>query len=431
MSKAMLIARKVLSPIRNSFQQIIDNCITLRHLGCDSFYEYMTDDRFYIDENFLQRNTLKILIYARNFPAFGGGEKHMAYFCKYFENKHPTAEINILVDNSRTRKVFAYNYPNLDRLKEQFNIELKRTKLIKRHFIDQDFITRLSYHYDIFINSTIRSRFYGLAKKNYYNCMFPPTPEAHFNLTDSVIKKTYSCFITNSHFTDQWLHKYWGDDIKSLCIYPPVLSSEDLDGRVGKMKKRNIVITVGRFFYGAHSKRQDAMIDFWLKNEQNFTDWEFHLVGNRQENAVDKKFIKQILKKAKKSSRIFIHFDLKFPELERLYREAKIYWHAAGFGLSESEDPAKMEHFGITTVEAMSYGVVPVVIDKGGQTEIVDDGVNGYRWNDEERWLEATKDLMRNDDKREEMAISAQAKVLNYTVEAFYAKCDSLFYTGD
>ena len=40
-----------------------------------------------------------------------------------------------------------------------------------------------------------------------------------------------------------------------------------------------------------------------------------------------------------------------------------------------------MEHFGITTVEAMAAGCVPVVINKAGQREIVEDGVSGFLWN--------------------------------------------------
>ncbi len=41
-----------------------------------------------------------------------------------------------------------------------------------------------------------------------------------------------------------------------------------------------------------------------------------------------------------------------------------------------------LKHFGITTVEAMSAGAVPVVIDSGGQRETVDHEVNGFRWSE-------------------------------------------------
>ncbi len=78
--------------------------------------------------------------------------------------------------------------------------------------------------------------------------------------------------------------------------------------------------------------------------------------------------------------------NLNFDALVKLYGESSIYWHAAGYG---EEDPTKMEHFGISTVEAMAAGCVPIVINKGGQKEIVDDSECGFLWND----LETLKKL--------------------------------------
>jgi glycosyltransferase involved in cell wall biosynthesis len=60
------------------------------------------------------------------------------------------------------------------------------------------------------------------------------------------------------------------------------------------------------------------------------------------------------------------------------YRRASIFWHAAGWGESERSWPEKLEHFGMTTCEAMSSGCIPVVIAKAGQLEIVEHGENGY-----------------------------------------------------
>ncbi|MBU4190339.1 MAG: glycosyltransferase, partial [Candidatus Thermoplasmatota archaeon] len=61
---------------------------------------------------------------------------------------------------------------------------------------------------------------------------------------------------------------------------------------------------------------------------------------------------------------------------------------AAGFGVDEEKEPEKVEHFGITTVEAAAAGCVPVVIRKGGQPEIVKEGINGLLWEKEEELIE-------------------------------------------
>ena len=77
---------------------------------------------------------------------------------------------------------------------------------------------------------------------------------------------------------------------------------------------------------------------------------------------------------------VVLHPDATGAELRALYGRASIFWHAAGLGEDTERHPDRYEHFGITTVEAMSAGAVPVVIDAAGQVEIVEQGVSGYRF---------------------------------------------------
>ena len=51
-----------------------------------------------------------------------------------------------------------------------------------------------------------------------------------------------------------------------------------------------------------------------------------------------------------------------------------------------------MEHFGITTVEAMSAKCIPIVINKGGQTEIVTDEC-GFKWNNLDELIKYTEEI--------------------------------------
>lgn len=44
--------------------------------------------------------------------------------------------------------------------------------------------------------------------------------------------------------------------------------------------------------------------------------------------------------------------------------------HAAGVGVDPDEFPEKLEHFGITPVEAASFGCIPVVYGHGGPQEV-------------------------------------------------------------
>ncbi|MDE5873212.1 MAG: glycosyltransferase [Lachnospiraceae bacterium] len=109
-------------------------------------------------------------------------------------------------------------------------------------------------------------------------------------------------------------------------------------------------------------------------------------------------------------------------ELKKLYSVAKIYWHATGMGMLETENPLEQEHFGITTVEAMNYGVVPVVVNQGGQPEIVQHGTDGFLWNDICECINYTKNLIENEEKRENMAKAAAISARRFSLEQFEKK---------
>ena len=112
-----------------------------------------------------------------------------------------------------------------------------------------------------------------------------------------------------------------------------------------------------------------------MKKNNKSSGWSLHLVGSA--SAGDINYL-QDLKKMAAGLEVNFYPNLGYDDLIKLYGKASLYWHAAGFG---EDDPTKMEHFGIATVEAMAAGCVPVVIRQGGQIEIVDNGKNGFLWN--------------------------------------------------
>ncbi len=81
-------------------------------------------------------------------------------------------------------------------------------------------------------------------------------------------------------------------------------------------------------------------------------------------------WVKELKKKAAKLPVEFA-VNASYEKLSNLYAAATIYWHAAGYGLDENKNPELVEHFGITTVEAIANGCVPLVVPYGGQREIV------------------------------------------------------------
>ena len=77
-----------------------------------------------------------------------------------------------------------------------------------------------------------------------------------------------------------------------------------------------------------------------------------------------------------------------------------------------------MENCGITTAEAMSAGCIPVVINKGGQVEIVAEG-SGFRWNTLEELVSFTEQICGGSFDEEKITREAQNRSKDFSKEAF------------
>jgi glycosyltransferase involved in cell wall biosynthesis len=135
-------------------------------------------------------------------------------------------------------------------------------------------------------------------------------------------------------------------------------------------------------------KKQDILIDIFRKaiKAKQLSGFELKLAGGLQ--PADKAYF-EALKRSAKGLPVRFFPNCTFPTLTALYNESLVYWHAAGYG---STKPESMEHFGITTVEAMSAGCIPVVFNGGGQAEII----NRNLWTTPDECLEMTEHIIQN-----------------------------------
>ncbi|MDR2600770.1 MAG: glycoside hydrolase family 99-like domain-containing protein [Oscillospiraceae bacterium] len=386
---------------------------------------------------FTKKRVKKILIYNPSLYVLGGGEKYMGYLCQFLEEFYPDAEIDILTNK------FLYDEFNndedriLEKLTKRFDLHLNRTKIVKididkketfeeMHGSNQA-ITDKTAEYDLFINFMFLSKQQGKAKKNVYICMFPPKPsDGVSSLADEQFIDSYDMFIPISEFSRDWLIKYWGEKLEYKIIYPPVFKKQEAVENYDEAKKENIILSVGRFFAGGHCKKQLELVRIFIKNIKKLKDYELHLAGGVSDNPSDILYVDEI-KTLADSYPVFIHTNAKTEEITSLFEKAKIFWHATGYDEDINIEPYKAEHFGITTVEAMSNGAVPVVINKGGQPEIVDDGIDGYLWNNESECIKKTCILINDEKQRVKMAKQAIKKAENYTVESFNKRCKTVF----
>jgi len=216
--------------------------------------------------------------------------------------------------------------------------------------------------------------------------------------------------VSNSFFTKGFVDIEYG--IKSNVIYPPVAVS-----KIRPKKKEKIILFVGRFSQLTQSKRQDVLIRAF-KNlcKSGLSDWQLILAGGI-EVGVD-----EYLEKLEKSS---VGYPIKilkspsFKQIKDLYARARFFWSASGYRIDEEKEPERVEHFGITVVEAMAAGAIPLVYKAGGHKEIVDDAANGFLWKTQKQLRSKTEKLINDTTLARKLSAKAKRDSLEYGYERF------------
>jgi glycosyltransferase involved in cell wall biosynthesis len=184
--------------------------------------------------------------------------------------------------------------------------------------------------------------------------------------------------------------------------------------------KDKIILNVGRFFAPEHGhcKKQLDLVRAMraLQWRGNVEGWTLHLVGGVSD--ADRPYLERVRSEAADLP-VELHVDAPGAEVRDLYSRASVYWHATGLGEDPETQPDRFEHFGITTVEAMSAGAVPVVIRAAGQKEVVEHGVSGLTWEPLVQLVCFTEDLILDPDRMATMSRAAEVRSERYGMPAF------------
>jgi glycosyltransferase involved in cell wall biosynthesis len=182
---------------------------------------------------------------------------------------------------------------------------------------------------------------------------------------------------------------------------------------------------VGRFSTRWHQKKQKEMITAFRDVQRDFPTWEYRCVGALSERPPDHALLADVETLAA-GYRVRVVANLPRADLETTYARAKIFWHATGYGEDDEAHPDRLEHFGIATVEAMAAGCVPVVIDKGGQQEIVEHGISGFRWRTLDEMTGYTRLLARDHRLLAQMSAAARDRAGDFSRARFLSRFRSL-----
>lgn len=235
-------------------------------------------------------------------------------------------------------------------------------------------------------------------------------PEPHDFLS------SYDAVISNSDFTARWVKKRWR--MSSVVLEPPVRSRI-----VGQ--KRPVILSVGRFFgpESGHSKRQLEMIGAFRELYQSAPGWELHLVGGCSE--FDLPYLRRVEAEVRDLP-VQLHVNASGAEVDQLYAQAAIYWHATGLGEDPTAHPERMEHFGISVVEAMSAGAVPVVLATGGPAYVVRPGWHGLHFRDASELINASLRLIGDEGLRHAMACRSVERATAFGPSEFETRVNAL-----
>ncbi|MCJ7471665.1 MAG: glycosyltransferase [Actinobacteria bacterium] len=221
--------------------------------------------------------------------------------------------------------------------------------------------------------------------------LFLITYPRHYKFLD-----TYQKIISISEYSSFWIKRFWDKD--STILFPPVDTESFRSG--GNNKKEKAILSVGRFFPEHHNKKQYELAATFIKMIEEYPvdmkGYTLYLAGGVSGTREHLEYVERI-KKLSAGYPIEVLPNVSFKELTGLFKKSSIFWHASGLGEDENAHPEKFEHFGITTAEAMSAGCIPVVINKGGQKEIIEDGVDGFFFSDLRELSDQTLKIIRDE----------------------------------
>jgi glycosyltransferase involved in cell wall biosynthesis len=277
------------------------------------------------------------------------------------------------------------------------------------HFKFKKLFTKIknNHKYDLIFYLSDGSLPFLFGKKNYLHIQVPFSSSTNHlrQFLNKAKLQLFSNIICNSEFTAKFQKNIFKN--KVLVLYPPV----DVDKFESTDKKENIILSVGRFDNILNAKKQDTLIDAFqsLVESEKVHGWKLVLAGGSLLDPKKNSYLKYLQEKAKDLPIEFV-VNPPFNILQDIYSKSKIYWHAAGFEVDENKHPENTEHFGITIVEAMAAGLIPIVVAKGGIPEIVDNGVNGFLWQSLDQLVSKTKKLI---DNPETLRLMSQQSLIN------------------
>lgn len=381
---------------------------------------------------------LRVGVYDLYWSTLGGGEQVDGSIAQVLARHH---DVTLLGPQQ----------PDVDATMRRLGVDLSACNF--ERVVDDGSASEASADFDLFVNGTYLSKAVNRAPVGYYYVHFPGevvtrvdrvrsrlavagvkglsmAPRLPQRLTevqaafDRRVARvefvpTYTRYLANSQFTASWVERLWGRP--SDVLYPPVRAT------VRPGEKSPLILVLGRFFdpsFG-HSKKQHELLATFteLHRSGRLPGWRLAMVGGC--DAPNRDYALAV-KRAVKDLPVEVHINASGSVVERLLGEATLYWHGAGLGEDSERHPERFEHFGISVVEAMAAGAVPLVFAAAGPAEIVQNGVDGAHWRTLDELGELTVALASDEVRRGALAAAAVRRADHFSATSFAERLHGL-----
>jgi glycosyltransferase involved in cell wall biosynthesis len=340
--------------------------------------------------NGIEKKNMNIGFFNPYLDGLGGGERYTLTLASHWSKKHT---VDLFWDDTAVIK----------ESEKRFGIDVSRVHVVPNVFqsgnsIQKAFCTK---KYDVIFFLTDGSIPTSFAKHNILHIQVP----FRFMKIPFYKKSQFSAIVCNSHFTKEHIDKILASH--AYVIYPPVSTDTFMPG-----KKSKTILSVGRFSAGYQAKKQEVLISAFRQGIASgaLKGFSLALAGGFIES--DEAYLTS-LKDMAQGLPVTFFVNCPFKDLRQIYANSMMYWHAAGYGESK---PEHMEHFGISTVEAMRSGCVPVVY-------------NGILFTTKEELIEKTNMLITHEQLRKTMSKNARLKAQEFSINRFCTDFDTLLNT--
>jgi glycosyltransferase involved in cell wall biosynthesis len=192
-------------------------------------------------------------------------------------------------------------------------------------------------------------------------CLLGMTPAVR-NAYHDVVRSAYikmmlnSTVLTNSEFSRKAIFKTFGVD--SAILPPPVDVDIFRNACLASNVRNDSILVISRFHPSKKIENAIHLAKLLCQNEVGIC---MNIVGNMPPDGIGYfNYLNDLVRHYGLENFIRFQINVRFDRLLDLMRRSKVYVH-----------PLPGEPFGISTVEAMSAGIIPVVPDIGGHTEFV------------------------------------------------------------